>query len=288
MRYWLNHIHGAAALLDLRGEEQLNTDLGRKLFTQTRTQIISACYQTRSPIPSVVIQLSQKIRNSSTDPVEGLVLICFDFVDIRARIPFHPPASQTECTTRATIGSYTSIAQALADWHDGIPAKYLPSTVSTDSASSELLSQTYDVYEDIWTAGIANNYRANSILVHEAMISQLYFLQHHYALDLTEALELDEQISRSRLVISSLIDKICASVPYLLQSQSAAAGVGLLWALYISAQIAPRSASLDDVARTWTIRCLDKIGTEMGVRQATTLAGFLRNKVEVTDLFKDE
>lgn len=40
MRAWLKHIHGAAALLELRGEQQLLTELGYRLFGQLRGQIV--------------------------------------------------------------------------------------------------------------------------------------------------------------------------------------------------------------------------------------------------------
>jgi hypothetical protein len=287
MKSWLNHTKGATALLDLRGEEQLDSEFGRTLFIQARTQIISGCYQTRSPIPDIVVQLSQKCHDRSASPLEDLNLIVFQFCNIRAGTPFHPPTTQSESTTRATIARCTSIAQALADWHDGLPAAFLPSTVSAGSASSDILSEHYDIYEDIWTAGIANNYRANSILVHEALINQLDFLRNRYPYDLNEVLELEDQISHSRSTILSLIDAVCASVPSLLQSNFAAAGVGLLWTLYVSAQISPRAAPLHDATRSWIIGRLEKIGAEMGVRQATTLAGLLHKKVEVTELLKD-
>jgi hypothetical protein len=287
MRSWLKHIKGATALLELRGEEQLDTEFGCTLFTQARSQIISGCYQTRSPIPDIAIQLSRKFRNGRVDPLEDLNLIVIQFCNIRAVTSFHPPATQSESTTRATIGRYTSIAQALADWHDGLPATFSPSIVSTSSASSEILSEYYDVYEDIWTAGIANKYRTHSILVHEALINQLDFLRDRCLHDINEVWELEDQISHSRSTILFLITSVCASVPSLLLSNFAAAGVGLLWTLYVSAQISPRAAPLHDATRNWIIGRLEKIGAEMGVRQATMLAGLLQQKLEVTDLLVD-
>ena len=287
MKSWLKHIHGATALLELRGEEQLDSEFGRTLFIQARTQIISGCYQTRSSIPDIVVQLSQKCHDKSANSLEDLNLIVFQFCNIRAGAPFHPPTTQSESTTRATIARCISIAQALADWHDGLPTSFFPSKVSAGSASPDILSEHYDVYEDIWTAGIGNNYRANSILVHEALINQLDFLRDRYPYDLNEVLELEDQISHSRSTILSHIDAVCASVPNLLQSNFAAAGVGLLWPLYVSAQISPRAAPLHDGTRTWIIGRLEKIGAEMGVRQATMLAGLLHRKVEVTELLKN-
>ena len=40
LRAWVEHINGAATLIDLRGSEQLRTKLGLQLFYQMRTQIV--------------------------------------------------------------------------------------------------------------------------------------------------------------------------------------------------------------------------------------------------------
>ena len=288
MKTWLKHVRGATALLDLRGEEQLDSGIGRALFIQTRTHIIAGCYQTKSPIPDVLTKLTQKSRNRSANLLDDLTLIVFQFCNVRAVSPFHPLKTQSEATTRAIIAGYTSIGQALTNWEDGLPSSFLSLTLPVSRASSDVLSEQYEVYEDIWTAGIINNYRANSILVHEALISQLSFLRDRYYHNLNEVLDLEDGISQSRRRILSLIESICASVPYLLHTSCAVAGIGLLVPLYVSAQISPQDAPMSHVTRGWMIGRLEKIGREMGVTQATMLAGLLRQQVEVTDLLKGE
>ena len=42
MHSWTKHITGAAALLSLRGKQQLKTPMGRNLFVHLRTQIVGA------------------------------------------------------------------------------------------------------------------------------------------------------------------------------------------------------------------------------------------------------
>jgi hypothetical protein len=288
MKSWLNHIKGATALLALRGEEQLESEFGRSLFSQARTNIISGCYQTRTPIPDIIVQLSEKCRDKGADPADDLSLIVFQFCNLRAEIPFHPPMTQSESTTRTTIARCISIAEALTDWYGSLPPAFLPSPVSASTVSSYVLLEYYDVYEDVWTAGIVNYYRANSILVHEALINQLNFLRLRFPLGLNESLGLEDQVSQSRSTILFLIDAVCASVPSLIQSNFAAAGVSLLWPLYVSAQISPRSAPVQATTRSWIIGRLEKIGVHMGVRQATMLARLLNKEIEVTELLKDE
>jgi len=38
---WTKHINGAAALLALRGKQQLKTPIGRQLFVHLRSQVVS-------------------------------------------------------------------------------------------------------------------------------------------------------------------------------------------------------------------------------------------------------
>lgn len=284
----MNHIKGATALLELRGEQQLDHEFGRSLFSQARAHIVSGCYQTRSAIPDIVIQLSRKTRDRSSNPVEALQPIIFKFCNLRAGKSFQPPLTQKRSTTRTIVACCTSIAEDLATWYDVLPPAFLPSKISATAGSSDTLLEDYHIYEDLWTACIANNYRTNCILVHETLIAQLDFLRVHYYHDENEATELDHRISHSRSIILSLINAICASVPNLLQSSFAAAGVALLWPLYVSGQISPRSAPLDDGTRSWIIGRLESIGTDIGVCQATMLAGILSKHIEVTDLLKDE
>ncbi|KAF2806210.1 uncharacterized protein BDZ99DRAFT_573794 [Mytilinidion resinicola] len=280
----LTHVKGATALLDLRGENQLDSEFGRALFTQARTQIITGCYQTKTSVPDVVVRLSLSQRcyyDRIIDPMGDIILSVSNFCNTKAEIPFNPPEYQSESITRATIARYTSITKAFANWDQSLADGFLPSIVTVPKATPDVLSDHYHVYSDIWIAGFTNNYRANSILVHEALISQLCFLQSRYAHDVNEILELEDQISHSRTIIFSDIEAVCASVPGLLQTKSAAAGVGLLWILYLSAQVSPGIVPVPEKTRCWIIGRLEKIGAEMGVRQASTLAALLRKELHL-------
>jgi hypothetical protein len=288
MNSWIRHIRGATALLDLRGEKQLDTEFGRTLFVQTRTHIIAGCVQTRTPIPNIVVRLSQKCRASKTNPLEEVIPLSFLFCNLRSTIPFHPVENQSEARTRAIIAKYSSVSEALFEWHCSLPSGFLPTKMPSEKSDPAVLSEFYDVWDDVWTAGVVNNCSTNHILVNESLLVQLAYLRDNYACNLNELVELEDRISKARNTIIYLIDTVCASVPYLLQSNLAVCGVGLLWALYVSAQISPRAAPVDKATRSWITGRLEKIGVDLGVRQATTLAGFLHKKIEVTQLLNDE
>jgi len=284
MTSWLRHAKGATALLELRGEEQLNTNLGRALFTQTRTHIIAGSVQTKTPLPELVIRLSRKYREATSNPLEDIIPLISHFCQIRSGRPFYPVRNQTESTTRTIISQYTTLSQQMQDWHDQLPSSFSPARKFPQKPSASMLSEYYHVYDDVWTAAVVNNCNTNHMLVNEALIIQLSYLQDHFARDAAELVELNESITRARSTVINLVDEVCASVPHLLQSNMAAAGVGLLWALYVSAQISPRAASVHASTRGWIMNRLENIGAELGVRQATTLAGFLREGVKLSQV----
>jgi hypothetical protein len=45
MDSWTKHISGATALLVLRGKQQLSTPVGREMFTNLRTQVVSSAVE---------------------------------------------------------------------------------------------------------------------------------------------------------------------------------------------------------------------------------------------------
>jgi hypothetical protein len=287
MKSWIRHIRGATALLDLRGEKQLDTEFGRTLFVSTRTQIIAGCIQTFTPIPDIVVRLSQKCRVSKNNPLEEVIPLIFRFCNLRSTTPFNPTENQSESRTRAIVAKYNSVSEALLDWHCTLPFKFLPTKEPSNISDPAVLSEYYHVWDDIWTAGVINNCSINTVLVNESLIVQLTYLRDNYVHDLEELLELDNRILKARTTIIYLVEAVCASVPYLLRSNLAVCGVGLLWALYVSAQISSRAAPIHTRTRKWIVGRLEKIGVEMGVRQATTLAGFLHGGIEITQLLKD-
>jgi hypothetical protein len=287
MRSWLRHIRGATALLELRGDGQLDTKFGRALFVQTRAHIIAGCLQTRTPIPELVVALSKKYCETTDSPAEAISPLTFHFCRLRSEVSFHPGLKQTESKTRAIVSQYTTITQQMHDWHRQLPSGFLPVKTVPEKPSASTLSDYYHVYDDIWTAGTVNNCNASYMLVNEALIIQLTYLRDHYARDEAEVDSLNDEILKARSTIIRLIHAVCASVPHLLKSNMAIAGIGLMWALYVSGQISPRAASLHVSTRRWITGRLETIGAEMGVKQATTLARFLREGVEVTELLGD-
>ena len=315
MRAWLKHINGAATLLELRGRNQFSTEIGRRLFTQVRTQVVNFCIMTRKPIPSAILELSANQLESGDDyPVDQAAKatpINARFCNLRAKIGAYPPSSSS-ISTEAIISEALSIAAELDDWHSGLPPAYRPtSTVKIHSPTPDVYSDYYHMYSDTVTAALLSHYRIVLILVHEIILTQLSFVrhpspgeydqQHGYSPNSSPSYldQVQRQTKASQKAILNFIDLICASVPFNLEydhcavpaaSQSetplprAAGGNAIIWPLYVAGQI----SFIRNSTRAWIIGRLDKIGAEMGVHQATVMARFLLQRKEVTDVFVDE
>ena len=89
MSLWRSHINGAAALLELRGVEQLKTETGGRLFVQTSMNLAIACIQQRIPIPGHVRKMqaeAEKYVPDSEDRVWRFYVIQLRFADLYAKL----------------------------------------------------------------------------------------------------------------------------------------------------------------------------------------------------------
>ena len=62
---WAEHIHGAAALLQLRGDDQFETDAGVNIYFQTVIGLMTSCLQRSIAIPEPIVHMTYKLANSA-------------------------------------------------------------------------------------------------------------------------------------------------------------------------------------------------------------------------------
>jgi hypothetical protein len=306
MRAWLEHISGATTLLELRGKQQLDTAVGRSLFTYLCAQIGNFSNLRRKPIPSTILRLSE----FQTDIAKKLTAISARHSILRAKIASYPSGPPAKCT-ESIISEALSIAADLQSWHSNLPADYYPtSTVKTSSPTPDVFSDYYHTYSDLPTATFMNNYRVILILLHEIILAQLSHVRSspadineqnsfNRALTPSYIAQIERQVKRSQNAILNLIEQVCASVPFFLDYEycirtthtlsephhpRAAGGNAVMWPLYVCAQI----NFVQDPIRTWIIGRLNKIGADMGVQQAKVMAKILLQRTEVTDVLEEE
>jgi hypothetical protein len=270
-------------LLELRGKDQLRTELGRQLFEYLRTQILSKCALARYPTPRVITELSKECEKYRKCPVDDLVLISSALGQLRSENPFHPHVSDFESVDRGIISRCASITVELEAWKLRFITALSPSSTTIESPSPDDFGGCHDIYRDTWTAGVCNQYRTLGVLASELAVNRLLNLERKGLITEHQVWQL--QNFRSNL--NEHVCGICASVRYLLDSGCIEAAKSLLWPLYVAAQLNPWIVTLNSAIREWMVQQLSIIGYEKGVRQSLFLADALLKREEVSDLLKE-
>lgn len=275
LKAWTNHVNGATAIAKVRGRDQLQTQIGRSLFSRLRTQILIDCHQRRKVVPPEIIEWSDfAIRCDPTRPSQrdgDLFRIITRLCHLRA---------VDECAMTddpALLATAKSIDDDLVAWTDEFP-DFLRFKVVKAAPSDSICSDYYHVYPVNWVLSVWNHWRCTRILTHEVVVR---WLSRHPSYDLN-------QMRSSEGILREMSADICASAPFIFgESQPggqstyvprAAAGTNLMWPLYTAATMDTTSFS----TRAWCILQLEKLGKMMGIRQASSLAKVLESQKEIT------
>jgi hypothetical protein len=148
LKNWLRHVQGASTLLELRGKDQLRTELGCQLLEYLRTQIPFKCALARCPTPQVITELSKEWEKYRKCLVDDLVLISSALGQLRSENPFHPHVSDFESVDRGIISRCTSITAELEAWKLRLIPALSPSSTMIESPKPDVLGGCHDVYRD--------------------------------------------------------------------------------------------------------------------------------------------
>ncbi|KAB5522947.1 hypothetical protein GE09DRAFT_1154699 [Coniochaeta sp. 2T2.1] len=254
-RAWAAHINGAAALLQLRGREQFDTERGGRLFLQLRSQMLYACVQHDLPLPTKLVQLSETFDNSNMGrqrkeyrPAPLWSIVC---QVLRIRVIIRSGELADRRKVWETAGA---IDHDLVDWSAALPG-YTTVDAPADGRGGICFQGKRHVYSDLSIAQAWNNWRTLRIIVSQMV------MRHGDAETISGALE----GSAAEEVVRSLSTDICASSPCFEGSPHI---VGIIWPLSVVAQ----EPSNPLATRRWAVEQLRKISTTMGFRQAGLLA----------------
>ncbi|KAL2871876.1 Zn(II)2Cys6 transcription factor [Aspergillus lucknowensis] len=293
---WTNHIYGAAALLELRGPEHLQSEEGLKLFVQLRFQIIISCLQRGMRVPGSLLECSKiamYLRPQIDAYCDRLICIAGKLSNLRADIHGKVLTDANETLSAA----YAMEAELLA-WVAAGPPVFLYTTYECSSLEQWVrmfgnkpfpYNNQYHVYRDLWICHTWNQYRCARIIVCEIILSCLRRLS---AVSPTMAMskELQGHCARIRNVTRELASDICASAAFHLgvEGSPAAAftvptnycyvgGMLLLWPLTLAGGTEPK----DHPIRKWVRDCLRLIGHSIGIDQALALIDVLEQEAGV-------
>ncbi|KAH8694179.1 hypothetical protein BGW36DRAFT_430199 [Talaromyces proteolyticus] len=279
---WTNHIHGAAALLEHRGIQQLQTEVGIRLFLHLRYQIIISCLQRDVRVPSSLLESSKlDIIPQLKDALGNkLIMIIGNLSNLRANI--HSKAFNNP---QEVLSAACALEADLVSWMAALPPDFTYSSHTLMPLDRNFehrcrgirpYNNEYHIYPDIWAPSCWNHYRCARILVSEIILSHVHMLSDSSPNYLSEDFRLHCKSLRS--TISRLGADICRSVPFhlgacsseilpetpMLPSESYLGGLMLLWPLFIAGIIEGPTHP----QRRWVIKCLKTIGNSCGLDQA--------------------
>ncbi|OIW24601.1 hypothetical protein CONLIGDRAFT_100551 [Coniochaeta ligniaria NRRL 30616] len=301
IRRWMGHVDGATRILEIRGEDQLNSAEGLELFRHLRVGIcLSSILRERQNSP-MIARLTEKAKHrmspqgQTVDNLATVVLRINDFCAALTDETFKKPSD----IIRAALKLDGDLVASLLDVPSSSSFNVVKVADSTEKFTGRTIwGDTYHVYRSIAVSSMWSNYRSARILLREIIVDAL-----HAAED-TDHNQNNSLIKESRQIAAQLVDEVCASVPYHMDTSlhlhraepeerlgaSTSSDIGrpappflgtvgtggcitMLWPLLVAANSG--FASLEQ--REWIIGCLDRIGRGMGIGQASAMAQLLRD-----------
>ncbi|KAJ5629498.1 hypothetical protein N7528_003155 [Penicillium herquei] len=276
---WLNHVGGAARLIETRGRDDLSKTSSPSMFYSWRSQIILYSLARKVPVPSKVLELSSQFATTARDPVNTstweLTYIISTVAQIRHEIDMR---QLNDCSD--IMNRLESINSQLNNWaarvspssgYDDVPAMQpfqINERIRLDSYKDYVHR-----YTGFWAADMWNQYRATKLLLYEMMLAHLYPEATSPSPNLAFAQSRCLEIRAEARLIA---DDVCHSAPYilgLLKEKREASAVPvrsstgaflLLWPLTAAALVDPTASKVADFCYQY----LDFMAEAMGIHQA--------------------
>ena len=206
---WASHINGAAALLKLRGPEQLNTQLGIRLFMQITSSLVTSCLQHDIPLPDHVLELQvEASRHVDCDDLGWRFLeIMILFTDFHQRVKHGSISDPNFVLSRAS-----ELDGILMSTFFDLPPKWQYETLYTDADRELVFAGYYHMYYDFLGAQIWNGMRTIRILLNQ-MILKVLRAGHAHLPPLSSSPDCAKLSQRSTEILYQMQSDIIASVP---------------------------------------------------------------------------
>lgn len=308
IKAWQKHVDGACALLNLRGKEQFQRELSRRLFHQFYGIILLVALETGQPVHKGMRELYQFMTPTSEYSIHGrawttrLVDVMHGSINV---------SQDRHSDPHSLVNMALDLDRELNDIKALMPTVWDCERIHLDYASQHLYGNMYDIYLDPWIAQMWNNVfscRINLFKVVQKNLSKGRLFEPPLF-----SWEEDAELSaRARQVQMESVEAIVAAVPqitgmipfpdiqtarrrasdpsisiseeagtayviaapgtYLDHAQSTQM-VHLIWPLYDAARLPFVSKEMTQ----WAIEILYFIALRIGNRQAVVLADELKD-----------
>ncbi|RAL03714.1 uncharacterized protein BO80DRAFT_400779 [Aspergillus ibericus CBS 121593] len=280
-RGWKDHAQGAAKLLELRGEEQLNSPVGLELFTIVRFQnVISSVFFRlgsrihNSPTIAALSQVARSKRDEHVRPIETLYNMLIELNDIAIAVDAAHLQNDLE-TQQWLIERCLLLDARLQAWTTWLSPAWSYKVIDDPRAHlpkctyPPIYHNRYHIYSGVSIATMWNNYRQTRIVLNEMI--RLMALRRWRLQDLPQYQPI---VAQAAGIIEHMAGEICDSIPYYFISGEVGFGslYRVLWPLFI----AGRCAAAASPAKAWATQILDLIGNMTGIQQAIGMAQLLK------------
>ncbi|KAF2623478.1 hypothetical protein BU25DRAFT_414242 [Macroventuria anomochaeta] len=215
---WIKHTQGALALIQLRGKRQLNTLVGRQLFTQVANIICVDSLRSGTRLSPGLLELQNAaLQYKDESPRFGMSSSTGELANLLADVTEGclTPSEVIEATQRMEA-KYIAIISNL-------PACWQYEEEALEEAHRGVYGKTVHHYASNRSAQFWNSYRMTRILLNGVMHGHLRYLRSPNSSLLAQAKRNARQMAAD----------ICASVPQFTNSEhfSIASAATLLWPL---------------------------------------------------------
>ncbi|KAN0090409.1 hypothetical protein V8E51_018988 [Hyaloscypha variabilis] len=291
---WSEHIKGAAAVIKLRGPDQIKTSVGRRLLVHVTAYLMIACMNKGIALPCHMIDYMTAAFELVKTPDPAFII---QHTMVRFST-LHADMVQKKLTDRETILSkcLELDAKLLKIQTDPQPG-WEYTTVFTEEKSEHIFNGRYHVYHDYWMAQMWNTLRTARILLNEVIRNTLlegfstsppafssaeHTAQFQIATDTMYEMQADTLYSvpqhigyfpqgETRFQTVAEVDQ--PNLPSIKMS----GGAFLMWPLWLAGIL---DVSTEEIRR-FVKNNLDFIGTTMGIKQAHLLADVLEAKTPI-------
>lgn len=306
---WMEHVRGSAALLKLRGRQQLDSPIGRRLFIQANTGILVTSVQLTMPIPKAIMEMTRLLPDLIPDADDfarrayQIHLTMLDFNQHRAAV-----GNGKIENPHVILARSLELDRRLSEIYEVPTPEWEYQVITSDEIDTShiVYNRVYHVYPDLLTANLWNAVRVMRGLLHEDLRKVLLksFAARPPSFTLPEH---TAQFQQSTDICYEIQAGVLASVPQHLglvtqpdstepsgpisqfyrnplsedgqrtSEARASGGLNLMWPLFYAGTM---DCSTQDV-RTYATENLRRIGEDLGIRQALVLARVCESMTDI-------
>lgn len=265
---WLRHMKGAIALIELRGEKNLSTHIGRRLAQRLYTCLVISCGVAGVRVPPELDHLKQGLDSYEQGPKWGVTTLNVHAINLVADINGMDPGEIAVQATRLDDQFRQLQASLPPKWH---PKRILRHESAVND--SFIHGDGYDVYDNLFYTQVWNVIRIMRIHLH-------VLTQQH-----SPSLEAQTQCTQ---FIETSINEICASATQFLTPDTSSKGFSLPQSLQCYTLLPPlylaASVSRTPSTRTWVLNTLQYMA-QGGLEMAHRTAQLLQTPTTFWDLY---